>query len=90
MSASKTISSKFQRCDVGAPYDEVQKSKILQKCGKRKFLGVPTVKPRKICKNIISHRKNFTSYKTVRFEHCFVRQFYGDTFLFSDILTSEN
>ena len=34
--------------------------------------------------------KNFTSYKTVRFESRFVRQFYGDTFLFSDILTSEN
>lgn len=91
MFASKTISSKFQSCDVGiAPYDEVQKNIILQKCGKRKFLGATTVKPRKICKNIISHRKNFTSYKTVRFEHCFVRQFYGDMFLFSDILTSEN
>lgn len=34
--------------------------------------------------------KNFTSYKTVRFESRFVRQFYGDTFLLSDILTSEN
>lgn len=34
--------------------------------------------------------QSFTSYKTVRFESRFVRQFYGDTFLFFDILTSEN
>ena len=93
-------------CDVGiAPYDEVQKSKILQKCGKRtfrrgrclhrpklrrKFLGAPTVKPKNLQKKYNFSPKNFTSYKTVRFESRFVRQFYGDTFLLSDILTSEN
>ena len=56
----------------------------------KKILGCPYSEAKKFAKKIISHRKNFTSYKTVRFEHCFVRQFYGDTFLLSDILTSEN
>ena len=56
----------------------------------KKILGCPYSEAKKKIKKIISHRKNFTSYKTVRFESRFVRQFYGDTFLLSDILTSEN
>lgn len=55
----------------------------------KKILGCPYSEAKKFAKNIISHRKIFTSYKTVRFESRFVRQFYGDTFLLSDILTSE-
>ena len=57
----------------------------------KKILGYPYSEAKKnLQKKIIFHRKNFTSYKTVRFESRFVRQFYGDTFLLSDILTSEN
>ena len=56
----------------------------------KKILGCPYSEAKKNLKKYNFSPKNFTSYKTVRFESRFVRQFYGDTFLFSDILTSEN
>ena len=56
----------------------------------KKILGCPySEAKKKFAKKYNFSPKNFTSYKTVRFESRFVRQFYGDTFLLSDILTSE-
>ena len=57
---------------------------------KKKILGCPYSEAQKNLQKYNFSPKNFTSYKTVRFESRFVRQFYGDTFLLSDILTLEN